>query len=380
MTPVRSLRAVMFLGAAACTMSLLLLLSLAPRAGAAEALGYGELTRFGEVAAGREVETEKGHLSEARTLALGVDGQEENSVFVLEEPKATPKLEEFEKPTLTRFFRLKKFRLSKGKYSETASVDFQETSPHLTQSELLEQARPGVNGLVVDPSKERVYLLATDLRKESDGSDYMVESEKDGIPAASTLYAFSTKEEGEKLVPASGTTAGVLAGESVLAPQSTTPGKALLAPQGMTLDPATGELIVLAHVDDTATSPEDSITSPTDHYVLQRIKPNGELGAQYVDSTNKFKEKFEGFVHAPTSPVVVPGAQGKATEEHVLVDFAGLAEIPEEFTSSQAPHLLPLSKPLTEKSSARSSVAWKAPPNARPNPNTAKRVHPREAG
>ncbi len=346
MTPVRSLRAAMFLCACACILSLLLALALAPRATAAEALGYGELTRFGEVAAGREVETEKGHLSEARTLALGVDGQEENSVFVLEEPKATKKLEEFEKPTLTRFFRLKKFRLSKGKYSETASVDFQETSPHLTQSELLEQARPGVNGLVVDPSKERVYLLASDLRKESDGSDYIVESEKDGIPSASTLYAFSTKEEGEKLVPASGTTGGVLAGESVLAPQSTTPGRALLAPQGMTLDPATGELIVLAHVDDKATSAEDNITSPTDHYVFQRIKPNGELGAQYVDSTNKFKEKFENFVHVPTSPVVIPGAGGKASEEHVLVDFAGLAEVPEEFTSSQAPRLLPLSKPL----------------------------------
>ncbi len=122
MTPVRSLRAAMFLCACACILSLLLALALAPRATAAEALGYGELTRFGEVAAGREVETEKGHLSEARTLALGVDGQEENSVFVLEEPKATKKLEEFEKPTLTRFFRLKKFRLSKGKYSAVGGL------------------------------------------------------------------------------------------------------------------------------------------------------------------------------------------------------------------------------------------------------------------
>ncbi len=298
---------------------------------------------------GRETPTEPGHLSEARTLALGVDPQDENSVFVLEEPEATPKLQEVEKPTLTRFFRLKKFKASKGKYAETASVDFQETSPHLIGTEgALEPARAGASGLVVDGSagKERVYLLLSDLRAESDGVDYLSEKESDGVLAASSVYAFSTKEEGTKLVPASGTTAGVLTAESVLQPQSNTPGKPLLTPQGMTLDPATGELVLLAHVDQKGGSKEDSILSESDHYVLQRIKPNGELGAQYVDTTNKLKEKFEGFVHTPTSPVVVPGAKGLASEEHVFVNFDGLAELPYEFSSTQAPRPLPLSKAL----------------------------------
>jgi hypothetical protein len=335
-------RATLLAMAAACCVTLTAVLACAADAGAAE--GYGELTRFGEVAGGREVETEKGHLSEARTLAIGVDGEEENSAFVLEELKR----EEIVGATTKRFFRLKKFKPNnKGKYAESASVDFQETSPHL-QSEALNEQKPGVDGLVVDAKESRVYLLTADLRAEADSIDKIDKSHSssgEGVLAASTLYAFSTKEQGEALVGAPGTTAGVLAGESVFQPQSNTPGKALLDPQGMTLDPATHELILLAHVDQKG-NVEDNIANETDHYVLQRILPNGQLGSTYTDSTNKFKEKFEGFVHTPTSPVVVPGAGGKASEEHVYVDFDGLAEVPREFGSSEAPHALPLSKAL----------------------------------
>ena len=149
-----------------CAMAILFLLALS-RAGAAEVAGYGELTRFGEVSAGGK-RPRKGSLSEARTLALGVDPKEENSVFVLEESKR----EEVVGATTKRFFRLKKFKVgAKGKYAESASVDFQQTSPHLTgearQRESLKHQKPGVQGLVVDAEKDLVYLLATDLRGEA---------------------------------------------------------------------------------------------------------------------------------------------------------------------------------------------------------------------
>ncbi len=319
MTPFGT-RTVRAFSVGSCALAVLLLVALAGSACAAEVSGYGEVTRFGTSshdarATSRTPEAGTNELSEARTLSIGVDPAEENSVFVLEE-REEPELNEPE-TQMTRFFRLKKFTasLSKGKttYSEVASHEFEETSPHLISQELrLEQ--PAVNGLAVDAKTGRLFLLTADLRAEADTIDTTEgKQENTAVLAASTLYSFKTAE----LAPVD---------ETHLEPQSDTPGKALLDPQGIAVDPATEEAIVLAHIDE-AGHANDSIASATDHFVLQRIKPGVGPTATYVDRTNKFKESLDGLLLSPTSPVVVPGS--KEGEERVMVDWDfGLTEVP----------------------------------------------------
>jgi PKD repeat protein len=308
---------------------------------AAEAKGYGELTRFGETGnvGGKEDPGTTGKLDELRTDVLGVDPSEGNSVFVLDEPK--------QRGGTKRYYRLQKFTETAGTYSLSASVEFEETYPKVAVGEEGE-AEPTVEGLAVDPNAGIVYILAVDLREKKLKVDSGGPGNSD-LPVASTLYAFSTKTEaGAKLVPAPGTKEpnpkeiGVLTGpgQSELGSQSETPGKALLEPHGMTVDPATGEVIILAHVDEKGEK-EDSISNEKDHYVLQRISPTGVLGDRYTDKTDKLKEKnIQGFMPMPHSPIVV----SVSGTEHVYIGFDGLAEIPYEFTSSAAPTPLPLSE------------------------------------
>ncbi len=189
-----------------------------------------------------------------------------------------------------------------------------------------------MNGLAVDAKTGRLFLLATDLRAESDTIDKTQgEGANEAVTAASTLYAFKTAE----LAPA---------GETHLEAQSDTPGVALLEPQGITVDPATEEVIVLAHVDTTGSS-NDSLKAEGDHFVLQRIKPGVGPGTTYVDATNKFKEHAGSLILSPTSPVVVQGT--KEGEERVMVDWAfGLTEVPYDFSSTQAPATIGLSQPF----------------------------------
>ena len=72
-------------------------MALSADASAAEATGYGEITRFGLPASGGAQGNPKANeLSEARTISIGVDPAEENSVFVLEERKE-PELKEEER-------------------------------------------------------------------------------------------------------------------------------------------------------------------------------------------------------------------------------------------------------------------------------------------
>ncbi len=306
---------------------------------AAEAKGYGELTRFGETGniGGKEDPGTVDKLDELRTDVMGVDPSEGNSVFVLDEPK--------QRSGTKRYYRLQKFTQTAGTYSLSASVEFQETYPKVAVGEEGE-AEPTVEGLAVDPGAGTVYMLAVDLREKKLAVDSGGPGDAD-LPVASTLYAFSTKTEaGAKLVPAPGTKEpnekeiGVLTGPGELGSQSVTAGKALLEPHGITVDPVTGEVIILAHVDEKGEK-EDSISNEKDHYVLQRISSTGVLGDRYTDKTDKLKEKnIQGFTPMPHSPIVV----SVSGTEHVYIGFDGLAEIPLDFTSSAAPTLLPLSE------------------------------------
>ncbi len=332
-------RLTLALAAASCLLAVAASVLLPSTVRAAEAKGYGELARFGETGniGGKEDPGTTGKLDELRTDALGVDPSEGNSVFVLDEPRKRTGTE--------RFYRLQKFTESSGTYSLSASVEFQEKYPKVAVGEEGE-AEPAIDGLAVDPNGGVVYLLAVDLREKKLSVDSGGPGNTD-LQVASTLFAFSTKTEaGAKLVPATGTKEpnpkeiGVLTGPEELGSQSVTAGQALLEPHGITVDPVTGEVIVLAHID-TSGAKEDSVADTTDHYVLQRISPTGVLGDRYEDKTNKLKEKLiQGFTPTPHSPIVV----SVAGTEHVYVGFDGLAEIPLNFKSSTAPTTLPLAE------------------------------------
>ena len=298
------------------------LLGFSSAASAAEPTGYGELTRFGETG------DLKGQLDETRTLAIGADPTED-SVYVLDENKAGT--------SKKRFLRLQKFATSGGQYVLKASREFSEEA-----REENGHVEPTVQGLAIDATRKRVYLLAVDIRGKALSRDTGTRGGQ-GLLVATTLYAFSTVESGSELVEATGTgikAGGILDGASELNAQSTVAGQALLEPHGITVDPATGEVIILAHEDSSAKEEkEDKISSAADHYVLQRVTPTGALGVRYVDSTNFLKgEQSPESFPVPNSPTVVT-AGGK---ERVFFSFdQGLAEVPLDFTSSAAPKLIP---------------------------------------
>ncbi|HLL91972.1 MAG TPA: PKD domain-containing protein [Solirubrobacteraceae bacterium] len=294
-------------------LALILALALASSARAS----YGEIGRFGEPG------TKAGKLafSEEHTFGLGVDPTE-NSVYVLDEPEAP---EENAHEEHTRFLRLQKFSES-GKL--LASRSFTEKVP---AGQWEEQGGAFVDGVAVDPGHD-VYVLATQVRKASLPDDQ--ESE-----VASVLYAFSTNElqpagkvieNAKKQKETSDILSGPGAGE--LEAQSATTGKALLEPSGITVDPVTHEVIVLAHEDHSGQA-ADEIESNEDHYVLQRVLPTGALGERYVDAHNVLKTgPFHG---TPDSPVVVPGSP-----EQVAIDYEGIVRIPYDFSSQADPTYL----------------------------------------
>jgi PKD repeat protein len=313
----RRTRAILTLASCAVVLAALALPALTGTARAAEPTGYGELTRFGETG------DLSGQLDETRTKAIGVDPSD-NSVYLLDEPK--------ERTKKRRFLRLQKYTESGGVYTLKASVEFTDEAPEV------EGVEPTVEGLAVDPTNKRVYLLAVDARQKS--LKHASTSPAGGLLVASSLYAFSTVESGNKLEAAAGTKpGGILIGPAAaeLAAQSETPGEALLQPRGITVDPATGEVIILAH-ENGGTEKEDNVKASSDHYVLQRITSAGALGTRYVDKTDALKQ--EGTVDrfpTPNSPVVVPTTGGK---ERVYVGYAGLAEIPYDFTSTTPAKIL----------------------------------------
>jgi hypothetical protein len=278
--------------------------------------GYGELTRFGKAGTGLGELTPNEASETPLTMALGVDPKD-NSVYVVDEPEEETEVGK----EVTRHVRLQKFKEASGKYSIASSAMFEETSP-LVPTGL---GSATVEGIAVDSKRKRVYMLVTDFRKKTATID-------PSRAAASTLYAFSTEESGKELVPA-GKTAGnpILTGPGAgeFETQSNTAGKALLEPRGITVDPYSGDVIVLAK--------EDAEVSPgkfQQHFVLQRVSEKGTLGARYVDSKDFLKNGFNE--QPPDSPLVV-GPEGSP---RVLVKFEGLAQVPYNFGSAEAPKQL----------------------------------------
>ncbi len=283
----------------------------------ARADNYGEIGHpFGERGIG------PGQFTSVPSIVagFGVDPTENptpDSVYVVDNPKKGE-------------YRLQKFSANaKGEYGFEASVTFK--PPIVAKA----GTQDIVEGVAIDPTLERAYVLAIEERpqNEEEGEVEVQRRVDGGTFAASTLYAFSTKANGEKLEPASGTTNGVLAGSSLLKSQSETPGAALLEPTGITVDPTTHEVIILG-----AEDPGEKEEEPQLLVALQRVTSGGatekaKLGARYVDTTNFFEAQGAELPFV-ASPVVT--SSGKVyVEAHDQV-----LEIPSNFTEKTPPTVL----------------------------------------
>jgi PKD repeat protein len=292
-------------------------LTLAAAAAQASAAPYGELLRFGKAG------NKSGQFEfSAKEHALGVDPTD-NSVYVADEVKAGAKQTEY---------RVQKFS-STGSPLATVSFDVENAAGE-------GGAPDGLEGIAVDPSLGRVYVLVEYERLEEEGPKGAIRLDPE-YDTAGTLYAFSTTVSAGKLVPASGTTNGVLADEEALHAQAEVVGKPaespLLEPAGIAVDPKTKDVIIVGQEDQGG---EELLIA------AQRVRSNGTLGARWVDTTHCFEgepvsplcptepgeeEAFQASAE-PNSPVVL--ASGK-----VLVASSGseVWEIPSSFATGQAP-------------------------------------------
>jgi hypothetical protein len=283
----------------------------------AQADNYGEIgTPFGERGTG------PGQFTSVPSIAdgFGVDPTKNptaDSVYVVDNPKKGE-------------YRIQKFSANaEGEYGFEASVTFK--PPIVPKA----GSQDRVEGVAVDPTLERVYVLAIEERpqneEESEEEEVPRRVDAGGVFAASTLYAFSTKANGAKLEPVSGTTNGVLVGSTALKSQSETPGAALLEPKGITVDPTTHEVIILGTED-----PGEKEEEPQMLIALQRITEKGKLGARYVDTTNFFEAQGAN-VPFVASPVVT--SSGKVYVQAVGANDE-IAEIPSNFTEKTPPKVL----------------------------------------
>jgi len=249
---------------------------------AAQAVPYGEIQRFGEKG------TELGQLNEPEP-AFGVDTKT-NNIYVVDNPKGG------------KNFRIQEFsdEKEKGKWEAVAS----ETFKPATGSEPDE-----IEGVAVDPELERVYVLALETRNEKEPDPE--------LPAASAIYAFNAKPSGKKLEPV-GTEGGLFVGPTVLQPKSKEQGVALLEPGGITVNPKTHELILVASIDRGKKNKNGNFEQEGTT-VLQPISDTGALGERYIDEKDYFEE-----CECVNSPAVSP----KTGDVYVVGELDQIDEIP----------------------------------------------------
>ncbi len=293
-------------------------LTLAAGAAQASAAPYGELLRFGKAG------NKSGQFEfNAKEHALGVDTSDGNSVYVADQFKEGNKQTEY---------RIQKF-------SSTGTVLGSATFS--VENEAGEGGAPdGVEGIAVDPSLKRVYVLVVYERLEEKGPKGLIRLDPE-LDAAGILYAFSTTPNGSKeLVPAEGTTNGVLASlETLHAQAEVTENPAaspLLEPAGIAVDPKTKDVIIVGQEDQ---GEEEMLIA------AQRVHSNGTLGARWVDTTRCFEGEPASAL-CPTEPESEPEPAGAEPNSpvvlangRVLVALAGseIWEIPSSFVTGQAP-------------------------------------------
>lgn len=274
----------------------------------AHAESYGELGSFGKGAGAGNGQFK----ITSGTHAFGLDSTD-NSIYVGDEPAEGE-------------YRIQKLSAT-GQF--LGSVSFRPANPI------------GLEGIAVDPEKERVYALAVTLR----GSGALIDPT---THAAGTLYAFKTKQSGEKLESAASGTSkeaeeGVLASPNTLETESEVQGHALLEPSGIAVDPSTHDVIIMGSEDQ-----GEKAGVPQLRVALERISETGTLGPRYVDATDCFggrgsaecEEGGVGVAKEPNSPAVSQAGT-------VYVEsYDQIWEIPSEFKASQPPRSFVQFNPL----------------------------------
>jgi len=263
------------------------LLVLAGATAAASQASYGELGHFGEKG------TAAGDFNPGESHAIGVDPTN-NSVYVVDQPN----------PAKENEFRIQKFEASEpGKYHVVASANFKPADDEGEEEADL------VEGVAVDPTLKRVYVLASEVRRAE-----KVNVDQEDI-AASQVYAWSTEQSGAKLVSATANEEGQFVGTKVLHPLSDTVGQSLLEPQGIAVDEHEHDLLILGEEENASEEPVDAV---------QQITESGQLGKRWVDEKNVLEAEA-------TSPAV--SSTGK-----IYVDvYDQIDEIPSSFSDAAEP-------------------------------------------
>jgi hypothetical protein len=251
---------------------------------------YGEITHFASKGSG------EGQLEgEAEATDIGVEPTSTgNNVYTVDVPG--------KKAYESNEFRLQKFEEVGGKWQAVGSVDF---TP--VDDEAKEEIDDVIEGVVVDPTLHRVYVLASETRSEK-------LSELPGDLAAAEVYAFSTTPSGKTLVPAEGTKEGVLAAPGILHPLSTKPGQPLLEPYGLALDPQTHDLLILG---------EELTENPsTAKIAVQSVTSEGKLGSRWSDMSESLEDEADSIAVTPKTGKILLGT------------YDEIAEIPSSLSSS----------------------------------------------
>jgi hypothetical protein len=275
-------------------------------AGAAQAsTSWGELAHFGgqQGPGAGQFEPREG------TAAIGVD-QETNSVFVVDLPDTNGE------------FRIQKFEEVSGHYKVVASTIFTPTDKEGPEDP------DEIEGVAVNPKAKRIYVLASEGRPANkiDAEDY----------SAAELFAFSTQQSGEKLVPAEGTpiagepNEAVLAGTASLDPLGKKAGESLLEPTGIAADPHTGGVVLLG---------EQETSSKQPLVALWQISETGALTGKYLDETDFFETSEGG---GATSPAVSKEGNVYVTGEEYLneIDAIPMNSLKTAFENKAATHFI----------------------------------------
>jgi PKD repeat protein len=250
-----SLRRVLILAVTAAIAAI----ALAGTASAAET-PWGELGRFngkGRSGGGAAFETAY------EIHGFGVD-QEDGSVYVADE-----KTEEA--------VRIQKY---------SAAGDFLGSAVFKPEIKLPAQDREvsEIEGIAVDHKNNVIYALATYTREYADKLDPTAE-------VAGALYAFDATPVGGKLEPAAGTDKGLLGSAELLHGNSETPGQPLLEPTGLTVNPKTGEVLILGQKE----------VGESDDAAIEQVSSSGVLVGTYVAPA--------AIEAVPNSPVATPGGR-----------------------------------------------------------------------
>ena len=241
-------------------------------------------------------------------------------------------------------FRLQRFD-AEGKLQGSIEFTTVESSKSQTEGTATELQ------LAVDPSRNRVYVLAVYPRRpasekeEGEAEKEELQLEKEGKhceahiscyghfpldaeePAAGEIYAFDYTGSGlvsARVNKSTGATVP-LANQLVLAAQGENPKEAVLDPRGMAVEPATGDLVIAGQEDEQENIKVEKEVGTRECRAISQIvtlkessgELIGKLGTRYVDDEEALRPlacELEETESVPYSPFVTTGGKLFAEE------------------------------------------------------------------